>query len=387
MTEVIIAGIGQTPVGEHWDLSLRSLAARAIRAALRDAGDLQPQAVYIGNFLSSQIIHQANLGALITTNSGLEGLEAFTLEAANASGAAAFRMGYLAVASGYVDTAVVVGVEKVSDVAPQELEAYAAQAMDYDYEIMQGLTLSAQAALLMRRYMHEFDVPREAFAAYPMLAHANAAGNPNAYFRRPMKLESYQRAGVVADPLNLFDTAPLLAGAAAVVLTRSGSLPAGFPHPLVRVVGSSLVTDAISLHDRPDPLAFRAAALSVERACRQAGILPEDIDFFELSDNYSFYAPLSIEAAGFAKRGEGWKLAQSGAHARGGRLPLNTMGGAQGRGNPLAASGVYQIVEAVQQLRGQAGANQLARARRAMTQSLGGAAGTAVTHILERWQP
>ena len=72
MTEVVIAGIGQTPVGEHWELSLRTLAVRAIQAARKDAGGLRPQAMYIGNFLASMLSHQANLGALLADGAGLE---------------------------------------------------------------------------------------------------------------------------------------------------------------------------------------------------------------------------------------------------------------------------------------------------------------------------
>jgi acetyl-CoA C-acetyltransferase len=121
----------------------------------------------------------------------------------------------------------------------------------------------------------------------------------------------------------------------------------------------------------------------VERACSQAGIIPTDIDFFELTDSVSIYAALSLEAAGFAKKGEGWKLAMNGSLNLDGRLPILTLGGCKARGHPLAASGVYQVVEAVMQLRGEAGPNQLRQPRRAMVQALGGPASTAVTHILD----
>ncbi len=387
MSDVVIVGIGQTPVGEHWDLSLRNLAARAMLAAIKDAGELKPQAVYIGNFLASSLLGQANLGALLTENAGLSGAEGITLEAAGASGAAAFRMAHLAVASGVVDVALALGVEKCTDVTPAELETAAAQALDYDYEEMQGLTLTSQAALLMQRYLYENDLPRTALAGFPVLAHANAAANPNAMFRRAVSREQVERAGMLSDPLNQFDMAPYADGAAALLITRAELVPASLPHPLVRVLGSSCVIDAVSLHDRPDPLAFEAARLSVERACRKAGILPGDVDLFELHDAFSIYAALSLEAAGFAPRGQGWKLVEDGSLNLSGKLPVCTLGGLKARGNPPGASGAYQLVEAVQQLRGQAGASQVKNARLALVQSLGGAATTAVTHVLERWQP
>ncbi len=385
MTEVVIAGIGQTPVGEHWEKSLRNLSAAAILEAIRDAGGLKPQAMYIGNFLASVLSHQANLGALLPDNAGLPGIEAFTIEAAGASGGGALRLGYLAVASGYVDTVVVVGVEKYTDVVGPEAETAVAQSADYDYEGVQGITAAAQAALLMQRYLHDYHPPREAFGAFPALAHANAVSNPNAMFRRPISQAAYERAGVTNSPLNLFDSAPYADGAAAVVLTRPELVPDEVTHSLVRISGSSSVIDTLALHDRPDPLAFKAARLSVERACSKAGILPSDVDLFELCDAFSIYAVLSLEAAGFAERGKGWKLGQEGCLALNGSLPISTFGGLKARGNPLGAAGVYQAVEAALQLRGEAGENQVEGARLALIQSLGGPASTAVTHVLERY--
>src|SRR5512144_2071810 len=142
--------------------------------------------------------------------------------------------------------------------------------MDSDFESVHGMTPVAQAALLMQRYLHEFNVPRQAFAGFPLTAHANGAGNPNAMFRKAISSDIYAGAGMVSEPLNMFDVAPNADGAAALLLTRPEMLPPGFPHPLVRIAGSSLVTDTVALHDRHDPLAFQAARLSVERACRQA---------------------------------------------------------------------------------------------------------------------
>jgi len=161
-------------------------------------------------------------------------------------------------------------------------------------------------------------------------------------------------------------------------------VPEGFKHPLVRISGSSVVTDALALHDRQDPLAWLAAGFSVERACRQAGILPADVDLFECFDAYSIYAALSLEAAGFARRGQGWQMARDGQLGLHGTLPIATFGGLKGRGNPGGATGVYQAIEAVLQLRGEAGKNQVTGARLALVQSLGGPASTAVTHVLER---
>jgi acetyl-CoA C-acetyltransferase len=382
MTGVVIAGIGQTPVEEHWDQSLRELALTAIEAAREDAGGLKPQALFVGNMLAPLLSRQTHLGALLADFAGLTGIEAATIEAGGASGGAALRAGALAVASGQVDVALIVGIEKFSDQIGSAVEAACATSVDSDFEAIQGLTPTSQAALLMRRYMYEFQVAREAFAGFPLIAHANGVSNPNAMFRKPINAEIYNKAGVVSDPLNVFDVAPNGDGAAALILTREGLLPPGFPHPQVWVAGSSLVTDVLAIHDRPDPLSFNATRLSVQRACEKARVTPLQVDFFELHDAYSIYAALSLEAAGFARRGEGWKLAGNGHLELQGPLPICTFGGLKARGNPGGATGVYQAVEAVLQLRGQAGKNQVPEARRALIQCLGGPASTAATHVL-----
>jgi acetyl-CoA C-acetyltransferase len=327
--------------------------------------------------------HQAHLGALISDYSGLEGIEASTIEAGGASGGTALRMGYLAVKSGEAKAALVLGLEKTTDQLGPGAESMQTLGEDSDYEAVQGLTPNAQAALLMRRYMHQYGVEHEAFAGFPILAHANAMTNPHAMYHNQVTKEAYQNADPLSDPLTLFDTAPVADGAAAVLLTLPELLPSGYAQRLVRITGSSLVTDRLAIHDRPDPLAFDAAQRSVERACRQAGILPTDVDLFELYDSYSIYAALSLEAAGFSTRGQGWKLAQDGVLDRKGKFPIATFGGLKARGNPGGATGVYQTVEATLQLRGQAGPNQVAGAHKALIQCLAGPASTAVAHVLE----
>ena len=241
---------------------------KAILAAIKDAGGLRPQALYVGNMLAANLSRQAHLGTLLADFAGLRfddtehraGIEAETVEAGGASGGAALRQGYLAVASGFVDVALVVGVEKFTDVVGPDVEAAMATSTDSDFEAVQGLTPTAQAALLMRRYMHEFDVPADGLAGFPLTAHANAAGNKNAMYRKAITLEAYQKAETVSDPLNMFDMAPNADGAAALILTRRELLPKDFPHPLVRIAASASASDTLGLHDRLDPLLFRGRA-------------------------------------------------------------------------------------------------------------------------------
>ena len=380
MPDVFVAGIGTVPVGEHWDKSLANLSAKAILTALRDAGNIQPDALYAGNLLASSASEQTNLAALVADNVRLTGVEAYTVEAGEASGAAAFRQGYLAVKSGYVSAALVVGVEKYTDVVGPEAEEMAARTADYDFEAVHGQTPAGEAALLMRRYMHEYGAPRSAFGILPRLAHRNAVGNPHAMYRRPLAEETYESAPIIADPLNLYDAAPYADGAAAVLLVGEKDADK-LIHAPVQVVASSAAVDALALHDRHDILAFSASSISAGQALSSAGLGWEEIDFFELWDAFSIYGILTIEASGLAPRGDGWRWLEETDISTEGKFPLLTMGGNKARGFPLGATGVYQVAETVEQLRGNAGANQVPGAKTALVQALGGPAANAVTHI------
>ena len=384
MTDVIIAGIGQTEVGEHWKIGLRDLALDAIQEAVRDAGGLRPQALFVGNMLAPNLSNQAHLGVLLADYAGLIGIEAVTIEAAGASGGAALRQGYLAVASGMVDAALVVGVEKLTDKIGPGVDAALASTTDSDFEAVQGMTPTAQAAMLTRRYMHEYHVPADGFAGFALTAHTNGVGNPCAMFQKAIKPETYAKAEMVNEPLNMYDIAPNADGAAALMLTRADLLPKAFQYPLVKVAGSASAADALALHDRKDVLYFEAAQISAGKAMKQAGITLDQVSFFEYHDMYSIYAAMALESVGFAVRGQGWRLASDGAITRMGRIPCATMGGLKARGFPGGATGVYQAVEAVAQLRGQAETNQIPKAKYGLIQSMGGPASTVVSHVLGR---
>jgi acetyl-CoA C-acetyltransferase len=379
MRNVYVSGVGLTPVGEHWDKSLRELAVEAVQAVKQEAPNSGPEALFVGNMLAGELSHQEHLGALIADFAGLRGIEAATIEAAGASGGAALRQAVLAVSSGLIDTALVVGVEKMTDKVGAGAVAATSTASDSDWEAAQGATPTALAALLMRRYMHTHQVELKDFAGFSVNAHANAKTNPTAMFRNTLTAESYLKAGMVADPINMFDSAPDADGAAALLISATPSA--------VRIAASAIATDTLALHDREDLLTFKAAQLSAQKAYQQAGIDPDSINVFELHDAFTVFAALSLEACGFASYGAGHTLALNGTIARTGRLPISTFGGLKARGNPGGATGVYQAAEVVMQLCGTAGPNQVVNARWGMTQCLGGASATAVTHIFERVSP
>lgn len=383
MRKVAIVGTGMTSVGEHWNTSLRELAGDAIQACLKHSPASQIDALYIGNSYGSSFSSQSHLAPLIADYTGLRGIEAFTIEAGDASGAAALRTGYLAVASGLIETALVVGVEKSTDSIASSRVRARNVSLDADMEAVQGATLPSLAAMLMRRYMHEFNVPLSAFEGFSINAHANGKLNGYAMFRNTLKAGAFAKAPLVADPVNLFDNAPDADGAAAILLTTTERAADLIPEPVL-LAGSAVAVDSLMIQDREDLLYLSAAAISAQKALRQAGIGLQEIDLFELHDGFTILSALTLEAVGLSPRGEGWRWAEDYASniSLKGKLPLSTFGGLKSRGNPVGATGVYQAVEACLQLQGEAGANQVEGARIALIQNLGGLGSTAVTHVL-----
>ncbi len=383
MRQVAVIGVGQTEIGELWDRSLRSLAGDALQNAMQDAGlENAPDALFVSNMMASMLSNQTHLATVITDYVGWRGIEATTVEAACASGGMAFQAAVRAIASGAIDVAAVCGVEKMTDSLPNLTFKALATAADADYESVHGVTFVGLNAMIMRRYMHEYGVTREAFAPFAVNSHGNAMNNPNAMFKMKVSEQSYAHAPMIADPINRLDSAPICDGAAAIILCpleMAADLSANAP---IQVLASAAATDTIAIGDRRDLLSLDAAKASTQRAYAQAKLSPSDIDVFELHDAFSIIAALSLEAAGFAADGHGCDLALNGDITLGGRIPVSTMGGLKGRGHPIGATGIYELGDVVMQLRGAAGKNQVSGATIGMAQNIGGAGSTVVTHIL-----
>jgi acetyl-CoA C-acetyltransferase len=381
MRDVSIIGIGQTAVAEHWGRSIRDLAVEAIDLARADAGVERVDALYVGNMASGELCGQENLAAACADAAGLLPIEAVKIEAACASGGAAARAGWLAVASGQSDAVLVLGVEKMTDLLTDGVTTALAMAADADYEAGQGISFVALNALLMRRYMHDHKARKEDFAAFSINSHRNAARNPYAMYRQPITVDDFLASPVIADPINILDSAGICDGAAALLLVPSSE--ARRAQKPVRITASTCATDTLGLAERRDPLVWQAVADSARLAYAQAKVGPKDIDLFELHDAFTIVSVLSLEACGFADRGSALKLAAEGRIALEGDIPICTLGGLKGRGHPVGASGAYQIIEVVQQLRGAAGDAQVRGAAIGMAQSVGGSGSVAVTHILQ----
>lgn len=382
--KVFVTGAGLVACGEHFERSLSSLAVEAARNAVDDAGPALPTAVVFGSAFAEALTGQAHasahLASALTTELGLPAgsLEAYAVSADGASGAAALRLAELQIRAGAHEHVLVVGVEKMTDLPPARVAAVRAMGLDQEREAVFGFTPHAQAALLMTRYFHEWGHAPKALAAFPCLAHDHAIGAPHAMMRRAVSREAYGKAPAVASPLGLYDVAPDCDGAAAVVVSRSATGRAP-----VRITGSAMLHAPLSLVARREPTRLLSAGDSARAALAMAARALSEVSFFELDDAFSIQAALSLEALGAADVGHAPRLADDGYYGRTGRLPICTQGGSKARGNPLGAAGLYRIVEAVQQLRGEALGCQLGEAKVGLVQSLGGFGATAITHVLE----
>jgi len=383
MRQVAILGIGQIKIDEHWDLSLREIGGNAAFAALQDAGMDKVDALFVGNMLSPLIDGQNQLGTFFADWIGLWKQEAVKVEAACASGAAALRAGLMAVSAGDVESALIMGVEKMTDKAGHDITAALATAADADYEVEQGISFVGINALIMRRYMYEFGWKHADFAQFSINAHANAMHNPFARLHQKLNVDQFERSSMIATPINLMDASPIGDGAAAVIIVPAAKVASLKGKPRVTVAGSASATDTIAVHSRRDPLFLSAAYESSKRAYEMANIQPKDIDVFELHDAFSIMSALSLEACGFAERGQGVRLGLDNEITPQGRLPICTRGGLKARGHPVGATGIYQIVEVVQQLRGECNGTQVEGAKIGMAQNIGGSGATIITHILK----
>jgi acetyl-CoA acetyltransferase len=381
MGRVVVASVGYTKVGDHWDKSILDLAVEASKKALKPYPNIKPDVIIVGNMFSGQSSKQEHLGALLASALNLVGTPAFKVEAACASGGVAFNLGYRMVRSGEAASAIVVGVEKMRDLDVPEVSLALSMAESAEYTQFIGASFLSLNAMLARLYQETYNVTRDELSAFPVLAHRNAATAEHAQFRKTVTVEDVSRSPLVSDPLRLLDCAPIGDGAAAVLLTSDELLN---EEDVVEVLSSKISTNIFSVYEREDLLTFSATKDAASKAFSEAGISVEDVDVLEIHDAFSVTAALSVEAMGFSKPGEGAKDAAAGVYSLRGRYPALTFGGLKARGHPVGATGLYQIAELWLQLKGRGGLNQVEGCRIGVAQNIGGVDTTSVVTVLAK---
>jgi len=385
MREVAVIGVGLTKFGELWDVSFREMMMEAGARAIENAGidGKQIGAMYVGNMSSGQFIRQEHISSIVADHAGLVPIPSTRVEGACASGGLALRQAVIDVGSGLHDIVVAAGIEKMTDVLTGAATGALATAADQEWEVFVGATFPGLYALMARRHMYEFGTTEEQMAAVAVKNHHNACFNACAQYQMEITIDDVMKSSPVTLPLKLLDCSPITDGAACVILASAEKARKLTDTPIL-VAGTGQASDAISLHSRPSLTSLQAAIEAARTAYKMAGVKPNDIDLAEVHDCFTIAEIMAIEDLGFCKKGEGGKVTEQGETAIGGRIPVNTSGGLKGKGHPVGATGIAQVVEIVQQLRGEAGKRQVDGAEIGLAHNVGGSGGTAVVHVLRR---
>ena len=383
MRSVAVIGIGKTAFGAFADRDLRSLAVEAGQKCLADANvsASQIEAFYLGNFAGPSFVGQNHLAPYIAGAMGIEGVPCTRMEAACASSGSAFFHAFSAVAAGLYDLVLVGGVEKMTSCTTARTAEILAGAGDMAGEGRAGATFPALFAMIAQRHMYQYGTTREQLAAVAVKNHANGAKNPLAHMRKVITLEQALKGKPISEPLTVYDCSLISDGAAAVLLAPL-ERAAEFTSKAVRVLGIAQTSDHVALDAKADITTFRAVAQAAQKAYKMAGVTAADIQFAEIHDCFTIAEIIATEDLGFVSKGAGGPYAASGATSLTGARPVNTSGGLKSKGHPVGATGVAQICDVAQQIRGEAGERQIAKRSLGLAQNLGGSGATAVVTVL-----
>ena len=383
MRSVVVVATGKTAFGSFPELSIRELAREAGAKCLEGskADPDQIEALYVGNFAGPSFVGQNHLAPYIGSVLGLDGVPCTRFEAACASSGSAFFHAYSAVAGGLYDLVLVVGVEKMTSQTTARTTDILAAAGDLGGEVKAGATFPSLFAMITKRHMHDFGTTREHLAAVAVKNHANGAKNPLAHLRKPITMEKALSGRMIAEPLTLYDCSLISDGAAAVLLCASDRA-AEFTDKPVCVRGVAQASDRLALDEKEDISTFSAVRAAGDKAFRAAGVRPKDIDVAEIHDCFTIAEIIALEDLGFVERGRGGPATLEGYTALDGEKPVNTSGGLKSKGHPVGATGVAQICEVVEQIRGECGERQVKHAKIGLIENLGGSGATCVVSVL-----
>jgi acetyl-CoA C-acetyltransferase len=396
MRDVAIIGAGMIPFGRRDEDTLMEMLAYASLKALDDAGlgDGSVDAVYLGNMGGGILQHQTSIASSLVDRLSLLPAAAETIENGPASGGSALKNGLLAVASGYYETVLVVGGEKMREVTGWRATDFVATMTHPQVEYPYGITLPGMAGMFTRLYMEKYGVTREMLVAVALKNQEMGALNPYAHVEMALSREGIFESPhaivnnpTVADPLHLYDACPVSDGAAAVVLC-SLEMAKKSGKPFVVIAGFGQATDTHTLQERDDPTDLKAVSLAAEQALERAKLKPSDIHVAELHDAFTILEIAESEHIGFFKKGEGGKAVAAGKTRLGGQIPINVSGGLKARGHPVGATGVAQAVEVVFQLRHELPENrQVKNAETGLSINFGGFGNNVLCFIYRRVQP
>ena len=383
MRDAYVVGAGQSAFGSFPEATYRSLAQEAFEAALptpEDAGKIDEAVVGTLGVGGRQL---GLSGPAVTEYLGVHGIPCTRVENACAASGYAVRQAVQAVRSGMAQLVVALGVEVMTDTGRDARKYWLGVSGETEWERMAGTTFAGVYAQLADVYLREHGVDSRVLSEVAAKNHANGARNPKAHLSFDCSVAEAESAPVVADPLTVYHCCPTTDGAAAVVIADEETA-ASFDDR-VRIAGVGASSDRIGLFERDTYTGLPASRRAAETAYDRAGIDDprEQADFAEVHDCFTIAELLAYEDLGFAEPGTAATLIDAGTTAADGSFPVNISGGLKSKGHPIGATGAGQVVEAFDQLTGQAGDRQLDDPVRGVTHNVGGSGGAAVVHVLE----
>ncbi|WP_159902961.1 thiolase C-terminal domain-containing protein [Salinirussus salinus] len=355
MRDVAIAGAGIIDFGELFEQSFDEMAEQAFMNAVEDVDHgIEPGEIDAAFFGTLDIANDASSGLGASHSTGLFGIPSSRVENACATGSTAFRQATTAVRAGQADVALVLGAEKMRDSAEGLIEG---AALDQVWR-GRGVTMPAFFGMRATRHMHQYGTTREQIAKVSVKNHENGAKYPHAHYQFTCSVEDVVEGPQVTYPLNLYDCCPVTDGAAATIVVSEDVVEEYTDDP-VWVAGSGLSTDSLLRGDDEALVGFPASTQAASQAYDEAGITAEEIDVAEVHDCFTITELVTYEDLGFCEKGKGGEFIDSGAPELDGETPVNPSGGLLAKGHPIGATGVAQINEIYEQLRGEAGAVQV----------------------------
>jgi len=359
--------------------SVEALGAQAALMALDDCGlKIQDmEALYCGN------LGQAGgmVGQRVLQQIGQTGIPVVNCANACATGATAFREGWMAIKAGVYDVVLAVGVE----VMGKGLLGGGGGGSGIPKEGLLGSgTMPAVFAEAGMEHTKKYGTTFEQFAKVSVKNHHHSTMNPKAMYQIETPLEMVMNAEMIAYPnTKLMCSVNVDGAAAAVIASEKAAKQLGLMKRAVRVRASALTSDPWQERDLIMPDVNTCTRLAAKKAYEMAGIGPEDINLVELHDCFATAEILHYENLGLCKDGEAGKMIDTGAVALGGKVPVNVSGGLLSKGHPLGATGIANIYEVCTHLRGEAGKRQVPNARFGMTHVIGLGSACAI-HVLEK---
>jgi acetyl-CoA C-acetyltransferase len=385
MDKVAIIGYDMTKFGDLYNMGIADIANIAICDALKSAGITRAEvdALYVGNAGSGQFLGQEHLGSLIATESGLD-CQATRIEASGASGAVAMRVAAHGILTGYMDKVVVCGAEKMTSFSSSQDTQYAlSMGLDSIWEASMGGTLAASFALMAKSHMRKYGTTLEQIAQVAVKNHESAKHNPRAQFRNLIRKEQVMGSKLVADPIRLLDGCAASDGAAALVMC-SPEIAESYDSDPIYLRASKQAHAPLALHQREDISVLESVKKAAASGYEQLNITPKDVSLAETHDIFTIAEIMAIEALGLVDLGKGGVATEEGRTSFTGDIPVNTSGGLKARGYPIGASGIAQAIEILDQFKNNAGGRQIKDVNWGITQSLGGAGGTALVNFYSR---